>query len=249
MYYCIIIVLFHSCCAHAAMCKCIWKHSCMSSSFDIAILNITIFFVKWSRSRWSLFRQKICISKTKYNNNWMLSAHKFSRWHYLAFSQKLHSSWIPQNKHVNEINKSHILFLKIHSAVILFSFYFLDKLNMRLHTTPLVDPVHFIILRKYVSGFLVYVLLVWILLVCFICNNILKKSCKLFHFVLRIQYLLISGMAGPMVGSEGDSIECWENYSAGEVLVQGLAGQIHQQDVEAIVRAQKQMWAYENHKF
>lgn len=48
-------------------------------------------------------------------------------------------------------------------------------------------------------------------------------------------------MAVPIVGSEGDSIECWENYSAGEVLVQGLAGQIHQQDVEAIVRAQKQM--------
>ena len=45
-----------------------------------------------------------------------------------------------------------------------------------------------------------------------------------------------------MVGSEDDSIECWENYTAGEVLVQGLAGQIHQQDVEAIIRAQKQMW-------
>uniref|UniRef100_A0A2P2ICQ9 KxDL motif-containing protein CG10681-like n=1 Tax=Hirondellea gigas TaxID=1518452 RepID=A0A2P2ICQ9_9CRUS len=48
-------------------------------------------------------------------------------------------------------------------------------------------------------------------------------------------------MAGPTIGSEGDSIECWENYTAGEVMVQGLAGQIHQEDVEAIVRAQKQM--------
>lgn len=52
----------------------------------------------------------------------------------------------------------------------------------------------------------------------------------------------ISGaMAGPLLGSEGDSIECWENYTAGEVMIQGLAGQIHQQDVEAIIRAQKQM--------
>ncbi|KAF2357119.1 putative domain KxDL [Trinorchestia longiramus] len=48
-------------------------------------------------------------------------------------------------------------------------------------------------------------------------------------------------MAGATVGSEGDCFECWENYSAGEVMVQGLAGQIHQQDVESIVRAQKQM--------
>ncbi|KAA0193418.1 hypothetical protein HAZT_HAZT000225 [Hyalella azteca] len=48
-------------------------------------------------------------------------------------------------------------------------------------------------------------------------------------------------MADPTVGSEGDCVECWENYSAGEVMVQGLAGQIDQQDVEAIVRAQKQM--------
>nr|XP_027222591.1 kxDL motif-containing protein CG10681-like [Penaeus vannamei] len=37
------------------------------------------------------------------------------------------------------------------------------------------------------------------------------------------------------------SIECFQNYTAPEVFVQGLAGQINQQDVEAIIRAQKQM--------
>ncbi|VEN43976.1 unnamed protein product [Callosobruchus maculatus] len=37
------------------------------------------------------------------------------------------------------------------------------------------------------------------------------------------------------------SIECFQNYSAPEVFVQGLAGIVDQQDVESMIRAQKQM--------
>ncbi|CAG4968927.1 unnamed protein product [Colias eurytheme] len=37
------------------------------------------------------------------------------------------------------------------------------------------------------------------------------------------------------------SIECFQNYSAPEVFVQGLAGMVNQSDVEAIIRAQKTM--------
>lgn len=38
------------------------------------------------------------------------------------------------------------------------------------------------------------------------------------------------------------SIECFQNYSAPEVFVQGLAGMVDQTDVEAIIRAQKIMY-------
>ncbi|XP_022119716.2 kxDL motif-containing protein CG10681 [Pieris rapae] len=37
------------------------------------------------------------------------------------------------------------------------------------------------------------------------------------------------------------SIECFQNYSAPEVFVQGLAGMVDQSDVEMIIRAQKTM--------
>ncbi|XP_072948074.1 kxDL motif-containing protein CG10681 [Epargyreus clarus] len=37
------------------------------------------------------------------------------------------------------------------------------------------------------------------------------------------------------------SIECFQNYSAPEVFVQGLAGMVDQSDVEVIIRAQKNM--------
>jgi hypothetical protein len=37
------------------------------------------------------------------------------------------------------------------------------------------------------------------------------------------------------------SIECFQNFTAPEVFVQGLAGIVDQQDVEMMVRAQKQM--------
>ncbi|CAH2229375.1 kxDL motif-containing protein CG10681 [Pararge aegeria] len=37
------------------------------------------------------------------------------------------------------------------------------------------------------------------------------------------------------------SIECFQNYSAPEVFVQGLAGMVDQTDVEVIIRAQKTM--------
>ncbi|CAH1106725.1 unnamed protein product [Psylliodes chrysocephalus] len=37
------------------------------------------------------------------------------------------------------------------------------------------------------------------------------------------------------------SIECFQNYSAPEVFIQGLAGIVDQQDVELMIRAQKQM--------
>ena len=39
------------------------------------------------------------------------------------------------------------------------------------------------------------------------------------------------------------SIECFQNYSAPEVFVQGLAGMVNQNDVETVIRAQKNMYA------
>lgn len=41
--------------------------------------------------------------------------------------------------------------------------------------------------------------------------------------------------------SDIGSIECFQNYTAPEVFVQGLAGIVDQQDVESMIRAQKQM--------
>lgn len=41
--------------------------------------------------------------------------------------------------------------------------------------------------------------------------------------------------------SDNVSIECFQNYTAPEVFVQGLAGMVDQQDVESMIRAQKQM--------
>jgi KxDL motif-containing protein 1 len=51
-------------------------------------------------------------------------------------------------------------------------------------------------------------------------------------------------MAETTPDSELGSIECFQNYTAPEVFVQGLAGLVNQQDVESMIRAQKQM--YEN---
>jgi len=50
-------------------------------------------------------------------------------------------------------------------------------------------------------------------------------------------------MAGNQVTpeSEAGSFECFQNYTAPEVFVQGLAGIVDQQDVESMIRAQKQM--------
>ncbi|XP_039297375.1 kxDL motif-containing protein CG10681 [Nilaparvata lugens] len=41
--------------------------------------------------------------------------------------------------------------------------------------------------------------------------------------------------------SDIGSIECFQNYTAPEVFIQGLAGIVDQQDVESMIRAQKQM--------
>lgn len=38
------------------------------------------------------------------------------------------------------------------------------------------------------------------------------------------------------------SIEGFQNYTASEVFVQGLAGLVNQSDVESMIRAQKQMY-------
>ena len=48
-------------------------------------------------------------------------------------------------------------------------------------------------------------------------------------------------MAGNTPDSEIGSIECFQNYTASEVFIQGLAGIVDQQDVESMIRAQKQM--------
>lgn len=41
--------------------------------------------------------------------------------------------------------------------------------------------------------------------------------------------------------SEFSNFECFQNYTAPEVFVQGLAGIVNQGDVEIMIRAQKQM--------
>lgn len=49
-------------------------------------------------------------------------------------------------------------------------------------------------------------------------------------------------MQSRRIGSENDiSIECYQNYTAPEVFIQGLAGIVNQQDVAVMIRAQKQM--------
>ncbi|XP_059480980.1 kxDL motif-containing protein CG10681 [Neocloeon triangulifer] len=48
-------------------------------------------------------------------------------------------------------------------------------------------------------------------------------------------------MADTTPESEIGSIECFQNYTAPEVFIQGLAGLVNQQDVESMIRAQKQM--------
>ncbi|CAH1400404.1 unnamed protein product [Nezara viridula] len=48
-------------------------------------------------------------------------------------------------------------------------------------------------------------------------------------------------MADNTPESEIGSIECFQNYTASEVFIQGLAGIVDQQDVESMIRAQKQM--------
>lgn len=41
--------------------------------------------------------------------------------------------------------------------------------------------------------------------------------------------------------SEFNHFECFQNYTAPEVFVQGLAGIVNQGDIELMIRAQKQM--------
>lgn len=48
-------------------------------------------------------------------------------------------------------------------------------------------------------------------------------------------------MADHTPESEIGSIECFQNYTVSEVFIQGLAGIVDQQDVESMIRAQKQM--------
>lgn len=55
----------------------------------------------------------------------------------------------------------------------------------------------------------------------------------------KIQIVMIENENTPE--SDSVSIECFRNYTAPEVFVQGLAGMVDQQDVESMIRAQKQM--------
>lgn len=41
---------------------------------------------------------------------------------------------------------------------------------------------------------------------------------------------------------ETPSIECFQNYTAPEVFIQGLAGIVNQEDVESMIIAQKEMY-------
>ena len=49
--------------------------------------------------------------------------------------------------------------------------------------------------------------------------------------------------ASPEEEEHQPDMECsiYQNYTASEVFVQGLAGVVNQQDVEAMIRAQKKM--------
>lgn len=42
-------------------------------------------------------------------------------------------------------------------------------------------------------------------------------------------------------GGTSENVECFQNFTAPEVFVQGLAGMVNQQDVETIIRSQKYM--------
>jgi len=42
-------------------------------------------------------------------------------------------------------------------------------------------------------------------------------------------------------GTSSNAAECFQNYTAPEVFVQGLAGMVNQQDVETVIRSQKYM--------
>lgn len=46
---------------------------------------------------------------------------------------------------------------------------------------------------------------------------------------------------------EFNNFECFQNYTASEVFVQGLAGIVNQSDVETMIRAQKHMWVHKQH--
>jgi hypothetical protein len=41
---------------------------------------------------------------------------------------------------------------------------------------------------------------------------------------------------------ETPSIECFQNYTAPEVFIQGIAGIVNQEDVESMIIAQKEMF-------
>lgn len=49
------------------------------------------------------------------------------------------------------------------------------------------------------------------------------------------------GAHGGTPESEFSNFECFQNYTAPEVFIQGLAGIVNQGDVEMMIRAQKQM--------
>lgn len=66
-----------------------------------------------------------------------------------------------------------------------------------------------------------------------------------YHCIFPIRHVgsLTNGaeMAENTPESDLGSIECFQNYTAPEVFIQGLAGIVDQQDVEAMIIAQKQM--------
>lgn len=44
---------------------------------------------------------------------------------------------------------------------------------------------------------------------------------------------------------ETPSIECFQNYTAPEVFIQGIAGIVNQEDVESMIIAQKEMQVFQ----
>lgn len=65
-------------------------------------------------------------------------------------------------------------------------------------------------------------------------------TCLLLHPNIRRSVHMMAENSS--VDTDNDSIECFQNYTASEVFIQGLAGLVDQQDVESMIRAQKQMY-------
>ncbi|CAG7730291.1 unnamed protein product [Allacma fusca] len=69
-------------------------------------------------------------------------------------------------------------------------------------------------------------------------ENVLKNKLKV---IIKADTSKMAEMSPLSEGGRSSNVECFQNFTAPEVFVQGLAGMVNQQDVEAIIRSQKYM--------